>query len=163
MKHLRIGKCMVKFTTDDIDRKILCALGEDGRMSVVQLADRVGLSATPCKRRLQRLEEKGLIAGYGAQIDRKVAGFGITAFVSIELERQDSAEIQNFQNQVALFEEVVMGTLMTGTQDFLLEVAVEGLEEFETFLQSKLMKIKGIRVVRSRFALRKFIDRARVP
>jgi Lrp/AsnC family transcriptional regulator, leucine-responsive regulatory protein len=142
---------------------MLRALCEDGRMSVVQLADHVGLSPTPCKRRLQRLEESGLISGYGASIDRKTAGFGITAFVSVELERQDTEEIQKFQNQVALFEEVVTGSLMTGAQDFLLEVAVESLEEFETFLQAKLMKVAGVRVVRSRFALRKFIDRARLP
>jgi Lrp/AsnC family transcriptional regulator, leucine-responsive regulatory protein len=153
----------VTITTDDIDRKMLRALCEDGRMSVVQLADHVGLSPTPCKRRLQRLEESGLISGYGASIDRKTAGFGITAFVSVELERQDTEEIQKFQNQVALFEEVVTGSLMTGAQDFLLEVAVESLEEFETFLQAKLMKVAGVRVVRSRFALRKFIDRARLP
>lgn len=150
-------------TTDDVDRKMLRALCEDGRMSVVQLADHVGLSPTPCKRRLQRLEESGLISGYGASIDRKTAGYGITAFVSVELERQDTEEIQKFQNQVALFEEVVTGSLMTGAQDFLLEVAVESLEEFETFLQAKLMKVAGVRVVRSRFALRKFIDRARLP
>ncbi|MBO6509280.1 MAG: Lrp/AsnC family transcriptional regulator [Roseibium sp.] len=150
-------------TTDDVDRKILRALCEDGRMSVVQLAEQVGLSPTPCKRRLQRLEESGLISGYSASIDRKTAGFGITAFVSVELERQDTEEIQKFQNQVALFEEVVTGSLMTGAQDFLLEVAVESLEEFETFLQAKLMKVAGVRVVRSRFALRKFIDRARLP
>lgn len=150
-------------TTDDVDRKILRALCEDGRMSVVQLAEQVGLSPTPCKRRLQRLEESGLISGYSASIDRKTAGFGITAFVSVELERQDTEEIQKFQNQVALFEEVVTGSLMTGAQDFLLEVAVESLEEFETFLQARLMKVAGVRVVRSRFALRKFIDRARLP
>ena len=132
-------------------------------MSIVQLAERVGLSATPCKRRLQRLEESGLIAGYAALIDRKTAGFGITAFVSIELERQHSEEIIRFQRQVALFDEVVTGTLMTGAQDFLLEVAVESLEEFEDFLQSKLMRVSGVRVVRSRFALRKFIDRSRIP
>lgn len=132
-------------------------------MSVVQLADQVGLSPTPCKRRLQRLEESGLISGYSASIDRKTAGFGITAFVSVELDRQDTEEIQKFQNQVALFEEVVTGSLMTGAQDFLLEVAVESLEEFETFLQARLMKVDGVRVVRSRFALRKFIDRARLP
>ena len=132
-------------------------------MSVVQLAEQVGLSPTPCKRRLQRLEESGLISGYSASIDRKTAGFGITAFVSVELERQDTEEIQKFQNQVSLFEEVVTGSLMTGAQDFLLEVAVESLEEFETFLQARLMKVAGVRVVRSRFALRKFIDRARLP
>lgn len=151
------------FNTDSIDRKILRTLRDDGRIPLVQLAARVGLSQTPCKRRLQRLEESGLIAGYNARIDRKIAGFGITAFVSVELERQDAEEIAGFQKKVAQFEEVVTGTLMTGAQDFLLEIVVESLEEFETFLQTKLLRINGIRVVRSRFALRKFIDRGRIP
>lgn len=150
-------------TIDAIDRKILSALQRDGRMSVVHLADLVGLSATPCKRRIERLEESGLIAGYGAQIDHKSAGFGITAFVSIELDRQDGEEILRFQKKVSQFQEVVTGTLMTGAQDFLLEVAVESLDEFEIFLQSKLMKVPGVRVIRSRFTLRKFIDRSRLP
>ncbi|MFW8634895.1 Lrp/AsnC family transcriptional regulator [Cribrihabitans pelagius] len=154
---------MVVFATDAIDREILRALREDGRIPLVQLAARVGLSQTPCKRRLQRLEESGLIAGYIARIDRKAAGFGITAFVSVELERQDAEEIASFQQKIARFEEVVTGTLMTGAQDFLLEIVVESLEEFETFLQTKLLRISGIRAVRSRFALRKFIDRARIP
>ncbi|UWQ39699.1 Lrp/AsnC family transcriptional regulator (plasmid) [Leisingera aquaemixtae] len=154
---------MVVFATDSVDREILRALRDDGRIPLVQLAARVGLSQTPCKRRLQRLEESGLISGYIARIDRKAAGFGITAFVSVELERQDADEIVRFQKRTAQFEEVVTGTLMTGAQDFLLEIVVESLEEFETFLQTKLLRIPGIRVVRSRFALRKFIDRARIP
>lgn len=132
-------------------------------MSVVDLADRVGLSATPCTRRVKRLEESGLIAGYSANIDRKIAGFGITAFVSVELEHQSTETIAQFQESVASFDEVVTGLLMTGAQDYLLEVAVESLEEFETFLQSKLLRVGGIRSVRSRFALRKFIDRMRIP
>ncbi|MEM1375288.1 MAG: Lrp/AsnC family transcriptional regulator [Pseudomonadota bacterium] len=151
------------FTTDHVDREILRALRADGRMTLVELADRVGLSATPCKRRVQRLEESGLISGYVAQIDRAVAGFGITAFVSVELERQDAEEVSRFQRDVARFEEVVTGRLMTGGMDFLLEVAVESLEEFESFLQTRLLRIGGIRAVRSRFALKTFVDRERVP
>lgn len=104
-----------------------------------------------------------MISGYMARIDRKVAGFGITAFVSVELERQDGDEIAEFQKKVSRFDEVITGTLMTGAQDFLLEIAVGSLEEFEIFLQTKLLRISGIRAVRSRFALRKFIDRARIP
>ncbi|WP_416369265.1 Lrp/AsnC family transcriptional regulator [Tritonibacter mobilis] len=132
-------------------------------MSLVQLSERVGLSATPVKRRLRQLEDSGLIEGYVARIDRKAAGFGITAFVSVELEKQDAEAVASFQRKVAQFEEVVTGSLMTGAQDFLLEVVVESLEEFETFLQTKLMRVEGLRAVRSRFALRKFIDRARIP
>jgi len=154
---------VAKISTDEVDREILRALRDDGRMSLVQLAARVGLSQTPCKRRLQRLEESGLISGYMARIDRKAAGFGITAFVSVELERQDGDEIAEFQKKVSRFDEVITGTLMTGAQDFLLEIVVGSLEEFETFLQTKLLRISGIRAVRSRFALRKFIDRARIP
>ena len=112
-------------------------------MSLVELSESVGLSQTPCKRRLKRLEEAGLIAGYRARSDRKAAGCGITAFVSVE--------------------EVVTGSLMTGAQDFLLEVVVASLEEFESFLQTKLLRLEGIRAVRSRFALRRFVDRARIP
>ncbi|MEM8592680.1 MAG: Lrp/AsnC family transcriptional regulator, partial [Pseudomonadota bacterium] len=142
----------MKITTDRHDRAILRALREDGRIPLVQLADKVGLSPTPCKRRLQRLEDSGLISGYAALIDRKVAGFAITVFVSVELERQDADEVTRFQTEVARFEEVVTGTLITGGQDFLLEVVVDSLEEFESFLQTRLLKIKGIRAVRSRFA-----------
>lgn len=151
------------FTIDHIDREIIRALLQNGRMPLVQLAEQVGLSATPCKRRLERLEESGLISGYKAQIDNRAAGFGITAFVSIELKSQDAEKIADFQRRVALFDEVVTGTLMTGSQDFLLEVAVESLEEFETFLQTKLMPLDSILVIRSRFALRKFVERARIP
>ncbi|MDF9304043.1 Lrp/AsnC family transcriptional regulator [Tritonibacter mobilis] len=154
---------LAKYAADRLDRAILRALREDGRMSLVQLSERVGLSATPVKRRLRQLEDSGLIEGYVARIDRKAAGFGITAFVSVELEKQDAEAVASFQRKVAQFEEVVTGSLMTGAQDFLLEVVVESLEEFETFLQTKLMRVEGLRAVRSRFALRKFIDRARIP
>lgn len=132
-------------------------------MPIAKLAEEVGLSATPCKRRVSLLEERGVIAGYSARIDRRVSGFGITAFVSVEMERQEAAELAAFQAAVAQFDEVVTGTLMTGSQDFLLEVCVESLEEYEKFLQTKLLKRGGVRAVRSRFALRKFVDRARIP
>ena len=148
---------------DELDRKILRMLQSDGRITVVDLAERVGLSPTPCKRRVQRLEETGLISGYIAKIDRKISGFGVTAFVSVELERSDGEDVERFQKAVSGIEEVVTGMLMTGSQDFLLEVLVRDLEEYEEVLQKKLMKIEGVRSVRSRFALRKFIERTRIP
>ncbi|MBU3030034.1 Lrp/AsnC family transcriptional regulator [Paracoccus marinaquae] len=153
----------MKIAIDHADRRILAAVQKDGRISLTDLAEQVGLSATPCKRRLARLEDSGVIAGYQARIDPVASGFGITVFVSVELERQQVAELSRFQQAVAGFDEVVTGTLMTGSQDFLLEVAVESLEEYERFLQTRLLKVEGIRAVRSRFALRKFIDRARIP
>ncbi|WP_417480628.1 Lrp/AsnC family transcriptional regulator [Maricaulis maris] len=148
---------------DEIDRRILRVLQSDGRITVVDLAERIGLSPTPCKRRVQRLEETGLISGYVAKIDRKASGFGVTAFVSVELERSDAADVERFQKAAAGIEEVVTGMLMTGSQDFLLEVLVRDLEEYEQVLQYKLMKIPGVRNVRTQFALRKFVERARIP
>jgi Lrp/AsnC family leucine-responsive transcriptional regulator len=132
-------------------------------MSLAELADHVGLSATPCRRRLKSLEDCGLISNYTARIDRKAAGFGITVFISVELERQEGDQIAQFQKSVSEFEEIVTGSLMTGSQDFLLEVVVESLEDYEIFLQQKLLKVAGVRIVRSRFALRKFISRDRIP
>lgn len=154
---------MADFTIDSTDRKILHALRDNGRISLADLAEHVGLSGTPCRRRLKSLEDCGMIAGYTAQIDRKVAGFGITVFISVELERQEGDQIVEFQKTVSKFDEIVTGSLMTGSQDFLLEVVVESLEEYELFLQQKLLKVPGIRIVRSRFALRKFISRDRIP
>lgn len=151
-----------KITIDAVDRQILSALSKDGRMSLSELAEHVGLSATPCKRRLTKLEDSGIISGYAAVIDHKASGFGITVFVSVELERQKGEELILFEKRVMQFDEVVTGTLMTGSQDFLLEVVVESLEAYEVFLQTKLLQFDGVRSVRSRFALRKFVKRSRV-
>jgi len=148
---------------DQLDRRILGVLLVEGRIPIVDLAERVGLSPTPCRKRVANLEQSGVISRYGAVIDADEAGFPVTAFVSVELERQDAEALEQFQRQVAEFEEVVQGFLMTGSQDFLLRVIVEDLHAFERFLQDKLTKIPGIRSVRSRFALRQFVWRSRLP
>lgn len=148
---------------DQIDRRILEVLITDGRIPIVELAERVGLSPTPCRKRIARLEEDGVISRYGAVIDMAKAGFPITAFVSVELERQEAEAIALFERRVMDFEEVVQGFLMTGSQDFLLRIVVEDLHEFERFLQDRLTKVPGIRSVRSRFALRQFVWRSRLP
>ena len=150
-------------TIDHIDRRILGVLLLEGRIPIVDLAERVGLSPTPCRKRVANLEQSGVISRYGAVIDADEAGYPVTAFVSVELERQDAEALSQFQTQVAEVEEVVQGFLMTGSQDFLLRVIVEDLHAFERFLQDKLTKIQGIRSVRSRFALKQFIWRSRLP
>lgn len=148
---------------DAIDQRILDALTEQGRLPVVELAERVGLSPTPCRRRIAALEEAGIIARYAAVIDPARAGYPVTAFVSVELERQESDSLALFERRVLDCEEVVQGFLMTGSQDFLLRVVVEDLHAFERFLQEKLTRIPGIRSIRSRFALRQFVQRTRLP
>lgn len=150
-------------TIDSIDRRILDALMKNGRIPVVELAEQVGLSPTPCRKRIAKLEESGVIARYGAVVDAEKAGYPITAFVSVELERQGADVLALFERRVLEFEEVVQGFLMTGNQDFLLRVVVEDLHAFERFLQDKLTRVPGIRSVRSRFALRQFVWRNRLP
>lgn len=148
---------------DGIDRRILAILMKDGRIPIVDLAAKVGLSPTPCRKRIANMEESGIIARYSAIIDADRAGFPVTAFVSVELERQHAEVLTEFERRVMDFEEVVQGFLMTGSQDFLLRVVVEDLHAFERFLQDKLTRLEGVRSVRSRFALRQFIRRNRVP
>jgi Lrp/AsnC family leucine-responsive transcriptional regulator len=150
-------------TIDVIDQRILDLLSREGRLPIVELAERVGLSPTPCRRRVAALEASGIISRYAAVIDPDRAGYPVTAFVSVELERQESESLKLFERRVMDFEEVVQGFLMTGSQDFLLRVVVEDLHAFERFLQDKLTRIEGIRSVRSRFALRQFVQRTRLP
>ncbi len=150
-------------TMDDIDRRILAILIEDGRIPIVELAEKVGLSPTPCRKRIANMEDEGVISRYGAIIDPERAGYPITAFVSVELETQQAEGLALFERRVMDFEEVVQGFLMTGSQDFLLRVVVEDLHAFERFLQDKLTRLPGVRSVRSRFALRQFVWRSRLP
>lgn len=148
---------------DAIDKRILAILLEDGRIPIVELAERVGLSPTPCRKRIANMEESKVIARYSAIIDSDHAGYPVTAFVSVELERQHAELLSDFERHVMDFEEVVQGFLMTGSQDFLLRVVVEDLHAFERFLQDKLTRLQGVRSVRSHFALRQFVWRNRLP
>lgn len=148
---------------DEIDNRILATLMTEGRIPIVDLAEKVGLSPTPCRKRIANMEASGVIARYAAIIDNERAGYPITAFVSVELERQHAEILTDFERHVMAFEEVVQGFLMTGSQDFLLRVVVEDLHAFERFLQDKLTRLDGVRSVRSRFALRQFVGRNRLP
>ena len=98
---------------DDIDRRILSILMKDGRIPIVELAELVGLSPTPCRKRIAKLEETGVIARYSAIIDPEKAGYPITVFVSVELETQQAEGLALFERKVMDFEEVVQGFLMT--------------------------------------------------
>lgn len=148
---------------DKIDLKILNVIQSEGRIRTVELAERVGLSPTPCARRLKQLEEGSVITGYRAMVDQAKLGFPITVFVSVELERKSAEDLQTFERTVRQFEEVVQGFIMTGSQDFMLRVVAEDLLSFEQFLQEKLARVPGIRTTRSRFALRSIIPDGRLP
>ena len=139
---------------DRIDKSILKAVQADGRISILDLSESVGLSPTPCARRLKNLEKNGIISGYHASIDEKKIGFGFSIFISIQLDKQIDGTLKSFESTISLFPEVVDCWLMTGNRDYLMRVAVEDLKEFEHFLTSKLNKVKGVASIESSIPLR---------
>ncbi len=145
------------------DLKILKILQEDGRMPLTSLAEATDMSTTTCGRRVAALEAAGIIEGYSARINQTSVGLPISAFISVELERQEADLITEFESYVSSLEEVMDCYLMTGSQDFLLRVVVADLSGYERFLQEKLTLAPGVRSVRSRFALRKSVDRHCLP
>jgi len=138
---------------DRVDRKILRALQSDGRMTVQALADRVGLSASPCLRRLRQLERAGIISGYSANIDQKAVGLPVSVFISIKLERQRSGNLDAFGAAISRWPEVMECYLMTGQLDFLLRVVCADLESYEHFLREKLTQLEGVASIESSFSL----------
>ena len=145
---------MESTTIDPFDVQILRALAEDGRMTVQNLSDRVGLSPSPVARRLNRLEKDGYIKGYAALIDEARLGFGISVFVSVKLDRQIDDALANFEKAVRLMPEVVDCWLMTGNRDYLLRIATRDMGEFERFLTSKLTKLSFVAGLESSIPLR---------
>jgi len=148
---------------DAMDRKILSALQADGRLSVTDLAERVGLSPTPCARRMARMEADGIITGYVARVDAAKLGYGITVFVFVELERQSQKTLQEFERAIKRFPEVMECHLMTGSRDILLKIATSDLTAFDEFLENSLLRVEGIRSTRTSFSLRSMVNREVAP
>lgn len=140
---------------DQIDRRILRELQRDARLSHQELGERVGLSASPCARRIRKLEGEGLIRGYAAELDEAKLGFGFNVFVSVRLDRQVDDRLVTFEAEVSDCHEIVDCWLMTGSFDYLLRVAVRDLEEFETFLTGRLTKITGVAQIESSIPIRR--------
>lgn len=136
---------------DAIDRKILAALQRDGRLSNVELAQAVGLSPSPCLRRVRLLEEAGVIEGYHARLNRGGLGL-VTVFVDIKVERHDKGSTE-FREAVQAIAEVVSCHLVSGQADFLLQVVVADLPAYERLLMGDLLKLPGVTDLRSNFAI----------
>jgi Lrp/AsnC family leucine-responsive transcriptional regulator len=138
---------------DAIDRKILQSLQTDGRMSLAELSEEVGLSPSPCLRRVRLLEKAGIIKRYVAMVDQQSVGLPVSVFVSLKLESQRQQMLANFGKLVARWPEVLECYLMTGPRDYLLRVVVEDLAAYERFLKQKLTRVEGIASIESSFAL----------
>lgn len=148
---------------DALDGRILAALQRDGRQSVTDLAAAIGLSPTPCARRLAKLEADGVIEGYGARIDQTRIGFPVSVFIWVELDSQSKDAIDAFERAIRGFDRVMECHLMTGSRDILMRVVAADLSDFDRFLEEKLMRVPGIRSTRSSFALRTMIRRTVLP
>lgn len=146
---------MTSVTLDLHDTQILRTLVENGRISIQDLSDRIGLSPTPVARRLRALEQRGIITGYTALIDEAALGYEMTVFVSIQLDRQVDQSLDRFEAAIAQFPEVVDCWLMTGNRDYLLRVVTRGLASFEAFLTGRLTKVPGVSNIESSIPLRR--------
>ncbi len=138
---------------DSIDRKIIAAVQNDGRITTNEIAARVGLSPSPCARRVRMLEDAGIIKGYTAVIDQKKVGLPISAFASVKLERQREEDLDRFAQAVSRWPEVVDCYLMTGQRDYLMRIVVQDLEAYESFLKEKLTRLDGVASIETGFAL----------
>jgi len=139
---------------DEIDRKIMRALEADARLTTNELAERAGVSPSPCWSRVKRLEAAGYITGYVALLSQEKLGFPDTVLVEVTLDHHDEAALERFGRALAELPEVLEAYLTTGEYDYLIKVAVAGTTGYERFLRESLYRIPGIRHSRSSFALR---------
>ena len=148
---------------DALDLKILDQLQGNGRMTNQDLADQIGLSPSPCLRRVRQLEADGVISRYVALVDPEAVGLSVTAFVRVRLDQQDDRHLAEFEAAVADFPEVMECYLMTGEADYQLRVLVASLGRFEDFLRHRLTRVKGVANVTTSFALRPVIYKTALP
>jgi Lrp/AsnC family transcriptional regulator, leucine-responsive regulatory protein len=134
---------------DEVDRAILAVLERDGRVSNADLAARVGLSPSPCLRRVRRLEEAGVIRGYRALVDPVAVGRALRVFAGVRLVRHARAEVERFERAVVLLPEVVFTHHVTGNYDYLLQVEVSDLPAYEDFHAHRLAGLPGVAAVTS--------------
>lgn len=138
---------------DAIDRQLLAVLQENGRLPVTDLAEKAGLTTSPCLRRLKILEQAGIIRGYAALVDQQKVGLPVSVFVSVKLEMQREEALERFEATIRDCPEVVECYLMTGPRDYLLRVVAQDLAAYERFLKATLTRIEGVASIESSFAL----------
>mgnify|MGYP003609217617 FL=1 len=146
---------------DDTDKQLLRLLQTQARMSITELAERVNLSATPCARRIKRLEEAGIITGYYTQTDAQKLGYPLAVFIAISMDRHTADRFEHFEEKIQSFDEVVSCSIVTGrTEDYLIKVRVRDMAHYEEFLLHRLNRIEGVAQVHTSFELREVFSRS---
>jgi Lrp/AsnC family leucine-responsive transcriptional regulator len=149
---------------DRYDKHILEVLQKDGRISNQDLADRIGLSPSPCLRRVRALEEYGIIAGYHAQLDAKKLGLTLMALIHISMDRHTPVRFANFEKKVSEINGVLECLLITGQDaDYQLKVVVRDMDAYQELLLNKITRIEGVTGVHSSFVLRRVVDKVSLP
>ncbi|MEJ1339046.1 MAG: Lrp/AsnC family transcriptional regulator [Candidatus Sedimenticola sp. (ex Thyasira tokunagai)] len=149
---------------DRYDKRILEALQTEGRISNQELAERIGLSQSPCLRRVRALEENGLITGYRAIVDAKKLGLSLLALIHISMDRHTPERFANFDATVTALPEVLECLLITGQDaDYQLKVIVKDMEAYQSLLLNKITRIEGVTGVHSSFVMRQVVDRTSLP
>ena len=149
---------------DRTDRRILELLQENGSLSNLELAEQVGLSPSPCSRRVKALEDSGLIQGYRALLDARKLGLDLLALVNISMDRHTPERFDNFESRVRACPEVLECYLITGqSADYVLKVIVRDMQHYQEFLLGTLTRIDGVSGVHSSFVMRKVVDRTSLP
>ncbi|MFC3680942.1 Lrp/AsnC family transcriptional regulator [Bacterioplanoides pacificum] len=149
---------------DRTDKRILQLLQQDGSLSNQELAERVGLSPSPCSRRVRALEDNGIIEGYRAHVDARRLGLTLMALISVSMDRHTPDRFEQFESILRDCPEVLECYLITGqTADYVVKVLVRDMEGFQQFLLGTLTRIEGVSGVHSSFVMRKVLDRSAVP
>jgi len=156
-----VGKANDKL--DNIDAKILHLIQSDAGLSVSDISEQVGLSSSPCWRRIKRMEELGIIKGRVTLLDRKTLGLDFEVFVAVKLALPNRVNMEKFEQSVARMPEVVQCAVVTGAVDFMLRIVTTDMHSYETFLREVLLSIDLISDVQSRIVLRQSKDTTAVP
>lgn len=148
---------------DRTDRRILELLQNDGSLSNLELADKIGLSPSPCSRRVKALEDTGVIEGYRAHLDAKKLGLNLMALISVSMDRHTPERFENFEHLLQQCPQVLECYLITGqSADYVIKVLVEDMDDFQQFLLGTLTRIEGVTGVHSSFVMRKVLDRSAI-
>ena len=149
---------------DRYDRLILQLIQQDGRISNQHLADRIGLSTSPCLRRVRTLEEAGVIAGYRALLNAKALGYTLMALIYISMDKHTPERFDNFEKEIREIPEILECLLITGQDaDYQIKVIVRDMDAFQELLLNRVTRIQGVTGVHSSFVLRRVVDKTALP
>ena len=149
---------------DRLDKRILALLQEEGNITNLELAERIGLSPSPCSRRVKQLEEAGVIERRVTLLRPKSLGLNLTAYIQISMDRHTPRRLENFQERIADYPEVLECSLITGqAADYLVKVVVPDMDAYQEFLLGKITRIEGVTGVQSSFVLRNVVSKTSLP